>query len=239
MIPLKDHNPTRIRPVVTWTLIALNIAAFALSAAIGPGAAADRFVFEFALVPAKLTDGADLHALVTHMFLHGGLLHLGFNMLFLWIFGDNLEEAFGRLRFVLFYLGCGVLAGLTHYAFSPALSTTPMLGASGAVAGVMGGYLLLFPRTRVDVALIIIVFVHLIRVPAWMMLGFWFALQLAFGVFDAASGGGVAYWAHAGGFAAGLLLTLPVWLARGATRSWRGPLPVIRKTTVPRVARQR
>jgi membrane associated rhomboid family serine protease len=153
------------------------------------------------------------------MFLHAGLLHLAGNMLFLWIFGDNLEEALGHFGFVLLYFAAGLAAAVAQIAADPA-STVPMVGASGAIAGVMGGYLLLFPRARVDVLLIFIVFYKVLTVPAWLVLGLWFALQLFSGAAAGAAEGGVAYWAHSGGFAAGLLLSAPLWLRRGGPRYW-------------------
>jgi membrane associated rhomboid family serine protease len=180
------------------------------------------------------------------MFLHGGIIHLAGNVLFLWIFGDNLEEAMGRLGFLTFYLACGIGAGLAQVLVDP-LSTVPVIGASGAIAGVMGGYLLLYPRAQVDILVILIVFLRIIALPAWAMLGIWFVFQLVNGSVNDSTGGGVAYWAHAGGFILGVLFCLPVWLRRGAQDSWhknRGRpahAPAIysfRKTTIPRVRRR-
>ncbi len=221
MFPIRDHNPSDALPVVTLALIAANLLAFAISL---PFFESDRalagFFQTWAMIPAEVSAGRDLHGIVTSMFLHAGFAHLAGNMLFLWIFGDNLEEAMGRVGFLLFYLACGVAAAMAHLLADPQ-SAVPTVGASGAIAGVMGGYLLLFPRARVDVLLIFVVFFRVVALPAWAMLGVWFAIQLFSGATVDVSGGGVAYWAHAGGFAAGLALTLPVWLRRGAQGYWR------------------
>jgi membrane associated rhomboid family serine protease len=183
------------------------------------------------------------------MFLHGGWAHIIGNLLFLWIFGDNMEEEMGHLGFLLFYLAVGVAAGLGQMAPDPQ-SMVPMIGASGAIAGVMGGYLLLFPRAKVDVLVIIFVFFRIFAIPAWIVLGIWFGLQVFSGFAMPGDGGGVAYWAHAGGFVAVLLLTLPVWRRRGAKAYWqkteghpphpgtdfpaaRGPVPLIRRRPGP------
>jgi len=224
MFPFRDHNPSARTPYVTCALILLNIAVFALNWA---QLADDRAVFLFyqdwALIPAKVSAGAGFQGFVTSVFLHGGFFHLAGNMLFLWVFGDNMEDAFGHIKFLLFYLICGAGAGLVQVLAAPA-SGVPIVGASGAIAGVLGGYLLLYPRAKVDMIIIFIVFFKTFTVPAWVTLGFWFALQ----VFNSTSvdpgGGGVAYWAHTGGFVIGLLLTLPYWLRIGGANSWRDNL---------------
>ena len=210
MFPLRDHNPSRGTPFVTWALIALNLAIFATYFWLPPREVALVFD-EWALHPARITEGGDLHTLVSAMFLHGGPMHIIGNMLFLFIFGDNLEDHFGHLGFLLFYLVTGFVASAAQIVADPA-STIPNVGASGAIAGVMGGYLLLFPRAKVDV-LIVMGIITWIAVPAWTMLGLWFGIQVVsgFATLDQ-SGGGVAYWAHAGGFAAGLILTAMAWL---------------------------
>ncbi|RMD93819.1 MAG: rhomboid family intramembrane serine protease [Alphaproteobacteria bacterium] len=222
MFPIRDHNPSETFPLVTVMLIAVNVAVFLSTMGViyGPPVVQQRFFLDWALIPARLEMGDGGYTLITSMFLHGGLLHLAGNMLFLWIFGDNLEDQMGHLGFLIFYLACGVAAGLTHVIFAPG-STVPTVGASGAIAGVMGGYLLLFPRARVDVVLIFFIFVQIVAVPAWFMLGLWFVLQLINGSVADPNLGGVAYWAHAGGFLAGVVLTLPVWLLRGGARFWR------------------
>ena len=215
MFPFRDHNPSERTPYVTWALIALNIAIFASYAGFDERSTAMVF-YNWGLVPQLSSP----ETFVTSMFLHGGLMHLGGNMLFLWVFGDNMEDQMGHVGFALFYFAGGLTAAFAQVASAPS-SQVPMVGASGAIAGVMGGYLLLFPKARVDVLLILIIVFRVIPVPAWIVLGAWFAIQLVQGSIMATEGGGVAYWAHAGGFAAGVLLTIPVWRKRGGPIFWR------------------
>ena len=220
MFPIRDHNPSTRVPYVTLCLIALNVAVYLGGLALlNSNEALSRFYFDYALIPARLSAGENYSALITSTFLHGGFMHLAGNMLFLWIFGDNLEDEMGHLPFLAFYLLSGVGAGLAQYATDIG-SVIPTVGASGAIAGVMGGYLLLFPKARVDVFIFFIVFFRILPIPAWIMLGLWFALQLFNGVNVDTSTGGVAYWAHAGGFVIGAVLTVPVWLRRGGQRFW-------------------
>lgn len=220
MFPLRDHNPSGRRPFVTWLLIAVNVAVFLGYAGLSTDPRAlDDFFSTYALIPARLSAGEGFLTLVSSMFLHGGFMHLGGNMLFLWIFGDNLEDKMGHVWFALFYLACGIGAALVQYVASP-YSAIPMVGASGAVAGVMGGYLLLFPRAKVDILIIFIVFFRVFPVPAWLMLGLWFTLQFMNGLGANLEAGGVAYWAHAGGFAIGLILSVPIFLRLGGFRFW-------------------
>ena len=183
---------------------------------------------------------------LTSMFLHGGWMHLLGNMLFLWIFGDNLEDRLGSWRFLGFYLASGLAAAGLQYLADPH-AMVPMVGASGAIAGVMGGYLMLFPRARVDVLFIIVVFIRIVPIPAWGVLGVWFAIQLFSGLAMATDGGGVAYLAHVGGFVAGVVLILPVWAKAGGTGFWSAtqgspPHPSahypLRQTPIPRVPRR-
>jgi len=217
MFPIRDHNPSRRTPYVTWVLIAINVLVFVgYWSLFSNERALAHFFFDWGLVPAV----ARPETFLTSMFLHGGLMHLGGNMLFLWVFGDNLEDAMGHLGFLIFYLAGGLAAAGAQFVSDPA-STVPMVGASGAIAGVMGGYLLLFPKARVDVLIILIIFIRVIPVPAWIVLGAWFGIQIVQGAVTPSNAGGVAYWAHAGGFAAGLILTLPVWLKRGAVGHWQ------------------
>lgn len=217
MFPIRDHNPSAGTPVVTIALIVLNIAMFVLTEPWGGGML--RLWDALALYPVAVMNGVYLWGLVTHMFLHAGLLHLGGNMLFLWIFGDNLEEQMGRLGFLLFYLACGLAAALAQIAAEP-FSSVPMVGASGAIAGVMGGYLLMFPKAKVDVIAIIIILIRRFTMPAWIMLALWFVFQLFSGYLMHGAEGGVAYWAHSGGFIAGAVLTLPLLLRRGGRAFW-------------------
>lgn len=217
MFPIRDHNPSLRRPYVTWVLIAVNLAMFLLTL---PGVEGGQEIWAWlALYPIAVVHGDFLWGLVSHMFLHAGVMHLGGNMLFLWIFGDNMEDQMGHGGFLAFYLSAGLLAAAAQIAAEP-FSTIPMVGASGAIAGVMGGYLLMFPRARVDIVAIFIVFFKVFTLPAWIILGIWLALQL-FGGFSMAGGeGGVAYWAHAGGFIAGIVLCLPLFLKRGGPGFW-------------------
>ncbi|GGH49249.1 rhomboid family intramembrane serine protease [Frigidibacter albus] len=220
MFPIRDHNPSRHPAYVTWALIAVNGTVFLQSWPLfSDEAALLAYWSDWALVPGFIAEGYGWSGLVTSMFLHGGLMHLAGNMLFLWIFGDNLEDEMGHARFLGFYLACGIAAGLAHLLADP-YSYIPTVGASGAIAGVMGGYLLMFPRARVDVLVIFIIFFRVFPVPAWVMLGLWFTLQLFNGTATDPATGGVAYWAHAGGFVAGLALALPLWLRRGGPRFW-------------------
>lgn len=214
MFPIGDENEGGRTPLVTWALIALNVLAFFLELSRGSEGALQSFVTAWGVVPREYSTGRDLpphiplpfwSTLVTSMFLHGGWAHLGGNMLYLWIFGDNLERVMGHVRYALFYLVTGLAAGLAHIAFNSA-STVPSVGASGAISGVLGGYILLFPRNNVRV------FTRggIVAVPAFVMLGLWILIQFVSGVGaiaqTEATGGGVAYMAHVGGFVAGLVL---------------------------------
>jgi membrane associated rhomboid family serine protease len=205
MIPLKDVIRSRTRPLVTTTIIVINALVFVLQLSLPP-ADVERFIFTFGLMPASFSIGN----LFTSMFVHGGLGHVSGNLLYLWIFGDNVEDRLGHGRFLVFYLATGVVAALAQTAMDPA-STVPMVGASGAIAGVMGGYFVLYPNSRV---LTLFPFpVMLFEVPAIFFLGLWFALQFLSGLgsLAAATGegglpGGVAFWAHVMGFVAGVAL---------------------------------
>lgn len=246
MFPIRDHNPSGQRAFVTLGLIAANVLIFlATWPGLADSAAQGSFFATWGLVPARALEGGGA-GLFTSMFLHGGWMHLAGNMLFLWIFGDNLEEAFGRARFLGFYLLSGLAAALAQIAADPA-SQVPMVGASGAIAGVMGGYLLLFPKARIDVLFIFVVFFRIFAIPAWIVLGVWIGLQLWSGASTPTSGGGVAYWAHVGGFAGGLALTLPALLRRGGRGYWQQtmghpPHPAavypLARTSIPKVPRR-
>jgi membrane associated rhomboid family serine protease len=210
MFPIQDNVPSRSVPWVTWTLIALNALVFLQEVAL-PAAQLERLVQLLALIPAELLAEPWRHwpTLVTSMFLHGGWLHILGNMWTLYLFGDNVEDRMGPARYLIFYLLCGMAAGLTHALTMPA-STTPTLGASGAVAGVLGAYLLLYPGARI-VTLILIVFLPIfVELPALVFIGIWFLTQLYSGtlalLLPAESFGGVAWWAHVGGFVMGMLL---------------------------------
>jgi membrane associated rhomboid family serine protease len=220
MFPIRDHNPSSRTPWVSYTLLAVNVAIWLWTAVtFTDDTGLWSLYYRYALIPALLTGGEGWTGLLTSMFLHAGPLHLAGNMLFLFIFGDNLEDRMGHAPFALFYAACGVAAGLAQVAVDP-WSAVPTVGASGAIAGVMGGYLLLFPRARVDMLLILIVIFKVIPIPAWLLLGLWFALQVWGGLGPQADAG-VAYAAHVGGFVAGIVLTLPLWLRLGGPRFWR------------------
>ncbi|MGE5234076.1 MAG: rhomboid family intramembrane serine protease [Acidobacteriota bacterium] len=214
MLPLRDLNPTRRLPVVNIALIVLNVVAFGYELSLG--SQFGRFLSTFAFAPVRLfAPGASLgNALLTaliSMFLHAGWAHIGGNMLFLWIFGDNVEDTLGHLRYVVFYFASGLAATLAHALSSPT-STLPAIGASGAISGVLGAYVFLYPRARIVTAFILFIFIRIVEVPAFVYLPLWFLLQLASGVATVntahASAGGTAWFAHIGGFVAGPLLLL-------------------------------
>ena len=227
-LPLKDHNPTTLRPFVTIGLIALNCFVFLIE--LGHGPSLPYFLARWGAVPYAFTHfggvvtvGNNLPATpaaapfwitgITSMFLHGGWAHLLFNMLFLWIFGNNVEDFLGHLRYLVFYIVTGLVGLYTHVLLHPS-STIPVVGASGAISGVLGAYIVLYPRARVTTLLFLLFFVTFIEVPAVVLLGFWIILQLFSGLGSLGhSGSGTAHWAHIGGFAAGYL-TLRFWLAK-------------------------
>jgi len=215
MIPLRDDNPTKITPVVTVGLIVLNIFVFIYQISLGPQEG-NLFVYQFGAIPAVIFGSQVLpselaaipatFSILTSMFLHGGLMHLLGNMLYLWIFGNNIEDAMGHGRFVAFYLLTGVVASMTHF-FSDVTSEIPTIGASGAISGVLGAYILLYPRAQVLVLIPLGYFMRVMYVPAGFVLGFYFVLQLfQVALSSGEGGGGVAWFAHIGGFLGGLLL---------------------------------
>ncbi|WP_299150258.1 rhomboid family intramembrane serine protease [uncultured Tateyamaria sp.] len=244
MFPIRDHNPSGRTPYVTYMLLAANIGMFISYVGLFDDARAiNAFFNAYAILPARISTGDGFQTLVTSMFLHGGWMHLIGNMLFLWIFGDNVEDEMGHLPFLGFYLATGIAAGLIHVVSAP-YSLVPTVGASGAIAGVMGAYLLLFPRARVDILLFLVVYFRVFPIPAWIMLAVWFAMQFMGGLGSDPQAGGVAYWAHAGGFVAGLILTAPLWLRLGGSTFWerthgRPPHPeaVYARSSIPRVRR--
>lgn len=198
MIPLRDDVPHRRFPAVTWLLIAANVAVFVLQWNRGP--AMDRF----AAIPANISHGRALYTIFTSMFMHGGILHILGNMWFLYIFGRNVEDAFGHLGYLAFYLVSGVCGAVFQVAAS-LNSTIPMIGASGAISGVLGAYFVLYPKARILTLLPIFIFIQFVNVPAFVFLGFWIIIQLLSGLAAPRAGGGVAFFAHIGGFAFGLL----------------------------------
>ena len=226
MFPIGDENEHTGLAFVTIALIVLNVVAF-LNEINRPEEAVQAFIFAWGVVPREYAAGVDLPPLIpypywstmiTSMFLHGGWGHLGGNMLFLWIFGDNIEHRLGHLRFVLFYFVCGLAASIAHIVFNSG-SAVPAVGASGAISGVLGGYLLMFPRNRVYV----MTWGGVVGVPALFMLGLWIVMQFISGMTADVRGGGVAYMAHIGGFVAGLVLAplFAIGRTRPATRTYR------------------
>ena len=207
MFPLKDENPMRTKPILTLILITLNASIFIYSYFSG---SFDQIVDSYGMKPAEVLSGRQLHTLFTSMFLHGGFLHLIGNMWYFWIFGDNIEDICGWRRFLLFYLASGLVASLV-YAFSAPSSMVPTIGASGAISGVLGAYVVLYPRARVYT----LVGYFLVMVPAIFILGFWFVLQLLYLYIGEMAG--VAYWAHIGGFIAGALLIWPSRVSQAMT----------------------
>ncbi|WP_296420698.1 rhomboid family intramembrane serine protease [Pseudooctadecabacter sp.] len=220
MFPIRDHNPSTRIPYVTYLLIAINVAVFAWQyGALQDVRASNQFLYDYAFWPILFANGEGFTGFFTHMFLHGGFMHLAGNMLFLWIFGDNMEDEMGHIPFAIFYVLSGFAAAYIQY-LPDTLSQIPMVGASGAIAGVMGGYLLLFPKAKVDIFLFFIIFFRIFPIPSFIVLGVWMALQVFNGLGSDLNGGGTAYWAHVGGFIAGFLMTIPLWLRRGAAAYW-------------------
>lgn len=226
MIPLRDENPSTTRPIVTWLIILACVLVFLYTSSL-PEALANRFIASFGAVPAAVTGrtgGGGLHGyatLVTSMFLHGGWLHLIGNMLYLWIFGDNVEDLMGHGGFLIFYLITGIAAAASHIALN-ATSTLPLVGASGAISGVLGGYLVLFPRARIISIIPLLYVFRIVAVPAIVFLPLWFLIQFSSGLLSLGVGGsGVAFWAHVGGFAAGVVLVRVFARRRRGRVSWQ------------------
>jgi membrane associated rhomboid family serine protease len=218
LIPLRDINPTRRFPIITVALIAANALVFIYQFLQPSPGAMSALIHSSGLVPYNLTQGSDPYALstlVTSLFLHGGVIHIAGNMLYLWIFGNNIEDFMGSVPFIFFYLACGVASGMSQVAINSD-STVPIVGASGAIAGVLGAYLLLFPTARVEGLIFLGFFIRRISIPAVVYLGAWIALQILSSLtsLDVADAGGIAWFAHIGGFLAGILLILPFRIAR-------------------------
>ncbi len=226
MIPLKDENPSRRFPVITYALIGVNIAVFCFELSIPQQQLQNALQQHYGMVPAHVTEVLQgergmlsglIIPLFASMFIHGGFLHLGGNMLFLHVFGDNVEAKFRHGRFLVFYLVCGVAGSCVHYILASADSTVPTIGASGAIAGVLGAYIVMWPKVRVITVIPIFYFIRIVPLPAFVVLGLWFVLQLVNGAgsLQTETGGGVAYWAHVGGFATGTLLAFLISLGSG------------------------
>ena len=227
MLPLSDHNPRSTVPVVNYLLVAVNVLVFFWELSLGPHIERELLLISF--VPARFWAAPfyppNLIRILISMFLHGGWLHLGGNMLYLWIFGDNVEDRLGHFKYVIFYLLCGLAATLTHAIANPD-SRLPSIGASGAIAGVLGAYIVLFPKARVTTLIPIFVFITVRELPAVLVLGLWFVLQFFVGVASIGASpdatGGVAVFAHIGGFVAGMVLVV---LMGGLRRRAAAPLP--------------
>jgi membrane associated rhomboid family serine protease len=214
MIPLHDDNPTHSTPVLTVAIIAACVLVYLFQAALGPQGG-ERIIYSLGVIPAVWLDKVELSrelvlippklTIFTSMFLHGGFMHLAGNMLYLWIFGNNIEDALGKLRFLLFYFLCGLVAACGQIAQDPE-STIPMVGASGAISGVLGAYLLLYPHARVLVLVPLGFYMQMLKIPAGWVLGLWFLMQLLSSAMAGTGGGGVAWFAHIGGFVAGMVL---------------------------------
>lgn len=222
MIPLRDNIPSRKFPIVNYLLIAANIAIFFYQLALASQMQLEDFIFSYSVVPRLVTEepSGHLFSLVSSQFLHGGWAHLIGNLLYLYIFGDNVEGKFGHFKFLIFYLTCGVAAALAQVFIHPT-SQIPMIGASGAIAGVLGAYFLFFPHARVLTLIPLGIFSRIIEIPAFFFLGFWFLMQTFSGTaaFYTAHAmgqelGGVAWWAHAGGFVAGAAFAVLLKLSR-------------------------
>lgn len=225
MFPYRDENETQRVAIVTGAIIGLNVLSWFAVQGAGSDFPLAASICNLGLIPGELTGalpagtrmplgpglvcetdpGRQVSHLVTSMFLHGGWMHLLGNMWFLWIFGNNVEDSMGRLRFVMFYLITGLAAALGQVITNPD-SGIPMVGASGAISGVMGAYLILYPRVKVYAIVPIVIFITSIAVPAWVMLGYWFLIQTVSGLFSQGEAGGTAFWAHVGGFVAGVVL---------------------------------
>lgn len=223
MIPYKDDNPTASAPFVTLFIIALNVAVFIMQVFMRTDG--QNIVYAFGAVPHNIITFTSeqpippVMTIFTSMFMHGGLMHIGGNMLYFWIFGNNVEDRLGHLRFVFFYLFCGVVAAYAHALTDPG-SVVPMIGASGAISGVLGAYVLLFPQARVHTVVFFGFFFQVVRIPALIVIGFWAIIQFASGLLSQAvlHQGGTAWFAHVGGFFAGLA-TIRLWLPR-RSKQW-------------------
>lgn len=216
MIPLRDTNPRYTVPVVNYTLITINVLVFLFQISLGRNF--ESFVYMFGLIPARLTEKIQYFDLgfttflpiFSSMFMHGGWMHLLGNMLFLYIFGDNVEDRIGHLKYLIFYLLSGVGAAMSQYIINP-VSQIPMVGASGAIAGVLGAYIFMFPRAKILTLVPIFYFIQFVELPAYLFLGIWFLMQFLSGLLMLGIGsdaGGVAWWAHIGGFVSGAILLI-------------------------------
>ncbi len=227
MIPIRDRNPSDTFPYVTIGIIVVNVFVFIIELSLGPRL--DVFVMKYGVVPLKvryysqipdLTFMNTFSPFLTSMFLHGGFIHLIGNMWYLWIFGDNIEDRLGHFKYLCFYIICGIIASTVHVFFN-SQSDVPCIGASGAIAGVLGAYMITFPRARVVTILPLWFILQIIELPAYIVLGFWFVIQFfngAVSITTSASGGGVAWWAHIGGFISGIFIFYILRILYGGTQ---------------------
>jgi membrane associated rhomboid family serine protease len=225
MFPLRDENPTELVPFITFLLIVLNVGVWLFVQGAGSGSLFIESLCEYGAIPGEITGaipagtditlgpgaacrtgGLGVGSLLTSMFMHGGWMHLIGNMWFLWVFGNNIEDSMGHVRYAIFYLLTGVLAAAAHILTDPA-GAIPTVGASGAISGVMGAYIVLYPRVRVQTLIFLVIYIRVVPLPAWVLLAYWFFLQVVGGsaALGGGGGGGVAFWAHVGGFVAGVV----------------------------------
>ena len=222
MIPYRDDNPINIIPVSTILIISLNLLVFIMQ--LFSGEDSRSVVYSYGAIPQNVTGFKSNQpipaylTILTSMFMHGGVFHIAWNMLYFWIFGNNIEERLGHLRFILFYLFCGVVAAMSHILLSPD-SNVPMIGASGAVSGMLGAYILLFPMAQVRTIVLLGFYITVVRVPALIVIGFWAIIQVVSGLLSQgnAAQGGIAFFAHVGGFVAGLF-TIKLWQPRRSNK---------------------
>ena len=220
MFPIRDHNPSLRFPYITYGLILINTFIFvSYWPILGDPSKINPLFQNWALIPASINEGSAYLGLLTSIFFHGSFMHLLGNMLFLHIYGDNLEDKMGHFWFLIFYLSAGIFANFAQFAADP-FSNVPVIGASGAVAAVMGGYLLLFPKARIDILFIFVIIFKIIPIRAWVVLGIWFVLQLYNGLAVPASVSSIAYWAHIGGFVFGVVATFTTWKKLGGKKFW-------------------
>lgn len=238
MIPVRDSVPSRYPSIMMWVIIGINVVVFVFEASLDQ-ASIERVVEAYGFVPARMSaspfDPMVWVTLFSSMFLHGGLAHLAGNMWSLWIFGDNVEDRMGPARFLAFYLLCGLAAALAHFWADPQ-SVIPTVGASGAISGVMGGYLLMFPRSRIVMMFPIFFLPYFFRIPAVVYLGFWFFAQIASGTAASASesgAAGIAFWAHAGGFVAGIVLHRVFLRPKGDYRAFQPDEATLERAWTP------
>ncbi len=224
MFPLRDENPTELTPYVTLLLIGANVVMWLVVQGMGQGQLFLESLCVYGTIPGEITAGTEVSlgpgatcevgglrwgTVITSMFMHGGWLHLIGNLWFLWVFGNNIEDSMGHLRYLVFYVLTGIVAAVAHIMTATG-SGVPTVGASGAISGIMGAYLVLYPKVRIQTLIVLVIYIKVIRIAAWVMLAYWLGIQLVLGAGSLGmEGGGVAFWAHVGGFVAGVILIKP------------------------------